>query len=424
MRFYALLFLLLANLAAKELPPELDRIVDPAAKAPPEYGAAALLDVAARLPAKEKLPYLVRAFELAASGSPQVGVERQAEAVLALVPLDPALARELFGRIHPKSPGPLSCTADSVPPESYGLAIRLVSERTFTPEERLKGDHVRLLVEYLATVTAPQQIQPSVVGLTAEELAEVAYAVAGALGRLQTDDRTFTLTLKKLSNEVQALHASLSGSARVELAAAWRKYLVNHLKGKRCSSASPEEIEVIQTYNSSLVTEDSRTQPIAKEETDGERMDKAEDPNAKDVQKWSERFRSLMFANGGGLPRSTDQKQTVVWQREFDAMVAEVEGTRRNDGESESSFLLRKANGYRVLAFAAAEDRKAALIQDFAAFLAGSPVRTEDPALWTKVVASSYSIDAVRFREAFERSGDPLLLLQSALLSLPPRPAI
>jgi hypothetical protein len=235
MRFTALL-LVPALFAAEpqKLPGPLQSIADIATTAPPEFAADALLRMveSGKLADKNARRALVeQAFGLAASAKFSVRMEGlpgtitdtasgslsqayalkldvlslQSRAVEDMLPLDPSKARELFGQIVKPTLAPLTCDDALVyEPAEFYLALNVVVNGAFTPQEKAKEEHVNLLLESLAQVTSPSQLAPLAgaiesAGVTPAQRQILWTRFNGLLENMQPDDRSFPASLPALS---------------------------------------------------------------------------------------------------------------------------------------------------------------------------------------------------------------------------------
>jgi hypothetical protein len=243
MRFtVAVALLATAGLAA---PPPPDPLVGQAHAAPSEFAADALLRIAERtkLSPEGRIELLEEAFRLAQSAhfpipyrsfraeSDSLAATRnqayrlhldtlslQARVVRALLPIDPAKAREYFEQIRVPQLQELTC-ADALIPDvsSFYDVLGQVAPATFSPKERAKEEDVNFVLSYIARITSPVQLAPAArLVKTQKEVVRVQFN--GILESINAPGRAFEATLadlqEALTDEMRPAFAEYDKRAR------------------------------------------------------------------------------------------------------------------------------------------------------------------------------------------------------------------
>lgn len=167
----------------------------------------------------------------------RLGLDRltlQTQAVLAMVKVEPALARKMWEQMTPPAVGTLSCQDELIPEvDRYYQAAVSIADRAFTPEERKKGAHLAMLAGLAGRMRSPVEVAPIVMMtrgavLAAEDKEALATRTLAALEALRGDDRSFTASAFKASGAIDSWN-------HPRAAAVFRDYVVRHLKQARCS---------------------------------------------------------------------------------------------------------------------------------------------------------------------------------------------
>src|SRR5260370_39193430 len=260
-----LILLTAAALQAETAPlsPDLKKMVDLAQAVPPEFAAQALLRVAdsQRAGAREtQIALIEQAFRLASAARWPVklrgmagalvdtrtgsmdrayGLELdalslQSAAVSAMVGRNPAKAREMLSQIAlPEFPA-LSCDDSLVPdPTVFYRALAQVANSSFSPEEQRKGEHISLMLSYLAKATSPMQLPGLAIAVkevtaTGPEREILVTKFNGTLENMAGDERSFwasTPTLRRL--------------IAIEMEASFAKYAAKHPPQNACDGGIP-----------------------------------------------------------------------------------------------------------------------------------------------------------------------------------------
>ena len=215
-----------------KLPEPLHSLADLAAAAPPEFAADALLRIvesgrvadrnarralveqAFQAAAAAKFPVRMQAIRVAVTDSEAGSLKQayalgldilslQSRAVRDMLPLDRALARDLFAQIATPALGPLTCDDALVyEPDEYYQALSAVVNGAFTAKEKAKDEQLHLLIDVLGQATSPLDLAPlaSVVesaGVTAAQRQLLWARFNGLVAAMQPDGRSFEATPEK-----------------------------------------------------------------------------------------------------------------------------------------------------------------------------------------------------------------------------------
>lgn len=426
----------------------MQQVLGLAANAPPEYATDAVLTAASRDPLRKEI--YADLFELASRAALPVGrkpysilqstgatfrldrLSLQSRIVRALSGVDPKLARELFLRMTLPAPARPGCSAEYIEDASpYAGALEAVVAATFTAAERARAKHVELYREYLDRVNTPSALPRFKIAAARDQQEAIAYSFAGALDRLNVTDRVFTATINTVNAAVLEGHHLNSGSAAaLELAAAWKRYLVRHLTGARCETSvnAPDHRSLLQaivdTFNGRLSSkDDARAAPIDLASLKADHVENANKPaGGAETERWLADWRSLMFDAGGrALPEAG--KDNPVWLDSFNAFVSRIAEAAKLPEEEDSTFFLRKGNAFTLALLAAPSAARPGLTDEFTTFLQNASVRSTDPATWLSIATSPLDrLDGNARRQlvvAYEKSGDPVLSVYALLHANP-----
>jgi hypothetical protein len=228
-----------------------DVLLEQARAAPPEFAADALLRLAEsgkRTPEK-RIALMEEAFRLAQSAHFQMpyrsfrngtdsreatqsqayrmrldALSLETRAVAALVPLDPAKARQYFEEIRVPQLPALTCSDNLIPEAgSFYQVLGTIVQNTFSRADREKEEHLNFLLGYVARITSPVQLAPVArlirsVTLTPAQQDAVLGAFNGILANMESPTRAFEATLPELqaalSDEMQPAFAKYASRAR------------------------------------------------------------------------------------------------------------------------------------------------------------------------------------------------------------------
>ena len=431
MRWFLILLTTVTALQAETAPlsPDLKKIVELAQAAPPEFAAQALLRVAdsQRAGAREtQIALIEQAFRLASAARSPVklrgmagalvdtrtgsmdrayGLELdalslQSAAVSAMVGRNPAKAREMLSQIAlPEFPA-LSCDDSLVPdPTVFYRALAQVANSSFSPEEQRKGEHISLVMSYLAKASSPMQLP----GLA---IAVKEVSAAGAEREILITK--FNGTLENLTGDERSFWASAPTLRRLiapEMEASFAKYAAKHPQQKACDGGIP----VAELLGGSETPKVSGGPNVIRYwESDA-------------AQRVLEGAKVLRQRDNGAM-RSEAERATPEWQTLLADFRKQLDGWGAGSEKSEADYYHQKSIVFQALVeLVPAGAQRDKTLQEFIDFVSNSNLQQTSPAEWfaevktmLERVRTTNGGEPAKVLEAFERSGNPVLGLYSA----------
>jgi hypothetical protein len=404
-----------------KLPEPYQAIVELSHAAPPEFAADALLRLAesGRIADREARRSLVeQAFRLAPSAKFQVrmravpgtvadtrsgslsqaydlkldALSLESRAVEDMLRIDPSKARAMFQDIPPPVLAPLTCDDALVYDLSdYYRALGAVVNGAFTEKERGKDEHLNFLLDYIGQVSSAAQVAPmaQAVGsasLSKEQREAVWIRFNGMLQNLRADDRSFSALQFD-----PALGAGAEGEALLRsLASRTHGCKDDSVPARGSADAKTPKLERYwQSEESRRILEDGK---------------------------------KLRFGPQGTLLTDAD-RTAPEWQRQVADYQSALAAWSASAEKSEADYFNEKCLAYIALVELTPRgperERTLALFLDF---LGASGLQQQSPVEWYFQAKSM--LDRERSSnngapasvvEAFERSGNPLLVLETAL---------
>ncbi|HWP43257.1 MAG TPA: hypothetical protein VNO14_08495, partial [Blastocatellia bacterium] len=257
---------------AKERPAEILHLIGTAHSTPPEFAADMLITIADSTKVTEaawKKELLLEAFRVAANcqyrmAQKSVGpypvdtragylgqafrlkldtLSLRCRVIQTMLPLDKAMARQLFSEVEKLKFPILSCGDGLVYEVSdfYKTAEKVVMAG-FSAEEKRRGEHIRFLELLISDISSPVQIAPAANLIRSLELSRtqresLVAAFAARLAKVSGDDRSFSSSMHSVGDEIgRLLHTcNKQGIATSDLLTALRAYYVRHFGSSRCS---------------------------------------------------------------------------------------------------------------------------------------------------------------------------------------------
>ncbi len=420
-----LLFLaaVLASAETPKLPEPFQSLVDLSHAAPPEFGADALL----RLVESGKIQDLdnrrdlvEQAFGLAVSATyplrkrhlPGTTLDSRAgslsqayemkldalslesRAVSDMVPIDPAEARKLIQEIPPPVFEPLSCDdALFYDVSDFYLALTAVVNSSFSAQEHAKEEHVNFLLGYAGQVTSPAQLVPMAqtirgAGVTAEQR-EVLWARLNALlPNLQSDDRSFSALLAEPPAGMDFILAAV-----------------------RQRSAGCKNDATGSLTNGAIQVNKSGSTPKVEAYW-----------QSAEAQRMMDDGKKLRFGDGGKVLTEAD-RSTPEWQQRLTDYLSALAAWSPSSEKSEADYYNEKCTVYIALVeLIPPGPQRDKMLEAFIDFIGNSPLEQQSPVEWynqanfmLERARGSRDGEAAKVLEAFERSGNPVLALETAL---------
>ncbi|MGC4056395.1 MAG: hypothetical protein QM757_46955 [Paludibaculum sp.] len=395
-----------AGLCGAGSPPE--DLVQRAAQAPPEIAAWLLLKQVTpdRVPSKERrMAVLEDVFDLAsrasmpyplARASSEVpfdsvagkrqeaslqnldGLGLQVRAVLAMMNLDPARAREMALSMPVPTPPKASCGDPLVArvDEYYGLALA-IARRGFTAKQREEGRPAQYLTHVIEMSSTPGQLLGAVrlvsqFEANEKDRAALVAALGSAMRTAGADPRAFA-AVPELEEEVDGL-----------------------------VKQSPEGAALAEAYKAFVGVQSAK--PCAADEAPAGLLSKSP---------------ARELARALSAPRDSTSSTEDDGKARFSAVLHRVESWQPEQGQDAMEFFQSKAALYRNLLDAAPDDALLnGTIGSFVGFLRDTPVKAENPAEWMaqfrRVLqpwAPAGQRSVAMAREEIRRSGDAVMNL-------------
>lgn len=477
------LFLLLPLLCAAAVPNEIAAVIDMARQAPGEFGADALIRVAAidKLDKAVRVQLLEEAFRRA--GEAQQPLRRQAailkiggtagflqhayqqnldalslrlRAVDAMLPLDRVKARSLFLEIPPLQVPKVTCDDFLIYNVNlfYDVLVR-VAQQSFSAREAAEGEPARMLERYITSIDSAAQVEPAARmlaggGLESKDFESLATALGGSLGKIDGDDRTFTATLSPASQQIFALleDARKRELSPVALLEGYRRYLVNNLSGPRC--ADDDLVESGQTYSMSTgarvdslgtAAADYFNQKLAKppiqalreEEVTPAKIEGAASGlrscQAAECKDLATQYRSLIF-DANGTPLSQAQRDSTEWRVQLQQFLNSLANWKEGSGTDKEGLEQFRDKcalfGSLVGVIPPGPDRERVLLA-WLDYLQGSRIEQDDRIGWflpVNTLIGRVAMDPLglgKLTEALRKSRNPVIALYVELEHVAPR---
>jgi hypothetical protein len=248
-----------------------------------------------------------------------------------LLTVDRAAARELFGRMpRPQLDAGTCEDALIADPSAYYESAARIAQSTFSAEEKKQSAHAQFLAGVLSGVSTTTELAAFVQALEAVELSPselqiLAGAIEAKLGALPPGYRSFGLKVEQLAGALDffAARAKSQGLATDTLGAAFRRYLVNQMKGPRCKEDSGRAAQFLAAMPVKyLATIEPLTLEEMKPANRGGEFKATmyfETDRTKEV---AQSLNRLIFAESGA-PFSSEQRRTAGWNALFDEFLRE-----------------------------------------------------------------------------------------------------
>ena len=415
-----------------KLPEAIQSVVDLAHAAPPEFGADALLRlvesgkvadrnarrdlieqafslaVSAKFPIRKRhLPGTTldsRAGSLSqAYGMKLDALSLQSRAVSDMMPIDPAEGRKLIQEIPPPVFEALSCDdALFYDVADFYRALTMVVNSGFSAQERAKEEHVNFLLGYIGQATSPAQLIPLAqtiqgAGVTAEQH-DVLWARFNAmLPNIDSDDRSFSALLSEPAPQGMDF-----------IVAAVRQ------RSAGCKSDSPAAGRQARGPN---------TAAAAGQSNDHGTTPKVEPYwQSADAKRMMDDGKKLRFGDGGRVLTDAD-RSTPEWQQRLTDYLSALAAWSPDSEKSEADYYNEKCTVYIALVeLIPPGPLRDKMLDAFIDFISNSPLQQESPVEWynqanfmLERVRGSRDGEPAKVLEAFERSGNPVLALETVL---------
>ena len=321
----------------------------------------------------------------------------ESRAVRDMLPLDPAIARKLFGDIARPGLAPLTCDDALVYDLSdFYQALGAVVNGAFSQKERSKFEHLNFLSDYLGQAASPQEVPPLALlirsaAVTAQQREGLWANLGGLLETMQTDNRSFSASLPSLTFP--------------ELQSSLEKYQQrNHACETDTVSAPspPSKIGAQAAKKPSTPKLDSYWQSPA-------------------AQQLLEAGKKLRYSPTGAMLTETE-RSTPEWQQQVADYLNQLAGWTPDQESSEADYYHEKCLVLTALIeLVPSGSLNEKLVADYVGFIGNSSLFQQSPAEWFVEPRSlldrleTNKIVHAKILDAFQRSGNPVLSLEVAL---------
>ncbi len=311
-----------------------------------------------------------------------------------MVRIDPAEARKLIQEIPPPVFDALSCDdALFYDVSDFYLALTAVVNGSFTVQERAKEEHVNFLLGYIGQVTSPSQLVPLAhtiqgAGVTAAQREVLWSSFNSVLPNLQSDDRSFSALLAEPPAGMDFIVAAVR----------------QHSAGCKSDAVAPQGNNAIQG---------SKTDSTPKVEAYWQ---------SAEAQRMMADGKKLRFGDGGTVLTEAD-RSTPAWQQRLTDYLSALAAWSSSSEKSEADYYNEKCTVYIALVeLIPAGPQRDKMLEAFIDFMSNSPLQQDSPVEWYN--QANFMLERVRgtrdgepakVLEAFERSGNPVLALETAL---------
>jgi len=364
-------------------------------------------------------------------------ISLQARAVLAMLPLDPDRAMELFDFIDFYLQ-PASCVDPLIPAaDEYYNALAQISRYMARGDAHARADAFQLLVFYMWRARLPSEMPAIVRAIRALEpdRLETVYldgVLRSILAHSERDARGFSSVgldlvgkMSDLADDEQAL-----GLTPAILMQAVRQYLIEQLTGPRCAD-SVTEGPIVGAFNAALrargiIAHD--LQPIAVKDIRPSRIG----PPARIESYWRVPEARQLHDLPGKLhgpdrqPLPEAMRRAAAWKADADAFLADVERWTGARELTEADNLYQRGVLFAsIFDLSPHADLRARALRGLIDALRHSMVGRERPALWflpaARLLESERGEPRRQLIDAFERSGQATLVLYAhASRTVPP----
>jgi hypothetical protein len=411
-----------------KLPEPYQSIVELSSAAPPEFAADALLRVvesgkianrdarrnllqqAFRLAAMAKFPvrmrgvpgslvdtrsgYLSRAYDLKLDS-----LSLQSRAVRGMLPIDAMKARELFQEISWPALARLTCDDPLVYDVSdFYQTLGAIVEGAFTVEERKKEEQLNFLLDYMGKVSAPSQLAPMARAIksasgSAQQRDILWNKFNGLLESMHPDDRSFASAMDDIKGEV----APGPG-------ASFEKFT-------QSSAGCPDDVRPGVTLDLSQGPVHTGKTPKVEHYWE-----------SAEARRLLEGAQKLRYTSDGKL-LADSVRSTREWQQQLADYLSQLADWTASQEKSDADYYHEKCVVFEALVelIPPGPQRDKTLLA-YLEFIGNSNLQRESPLDWfmhahsmLERVRNTNSGEPSKLLDAFESSGNPVLVLYAAL---------
>ena len=461
------LFFFPANLSGAARSADVEAAIDLAHSAPAEVAADALIRIAGLdgIAKKRRIELLDQAFALASAApqpykrrsgldhaeGPSVFLTRvyeqgldtqslQLRAIEALLPLDAASARERFREMAPMNLPQLGCDDFLVyDPARFYEVLGQIAAQAFSTKDSRDGEQASFLGRYLSTISSAVQVAPAArllrnAPVTDSQFQTLVTGLAGALGRISGDDRSFSSGAREAGPEIRGLITVIERRqmSPAVLLQAYRLFLANNLSAARCADTPSSESaeDPASFFNSRLAL--PALQPLgenelapAKREGQAKGVDWCESP---ECQAMRNQYRSLVLREEGGIYQPAEREQSG-WQAKVRDFVNALFSWTQSSGTSAVEHFREQIGFYnQLLALVPNGSLREFIFRSYLDFLIQNRPAPENRMEWLFAVSQlvgRVSLDAGglgQIAEDLRRANDPVISLYMLLAAVAPQP--
>lgn len=356
----------------------------------------------------------------------------QSRAISAVVPLDPALAREMLQSVIPPKTEPLDCK-DSLVPDftAYYAMVVAIAESCFTAEEIKAQGHIQFLTDQIEAVKSVPQasaVLKAVAGarLSDEEFSRVVLSLAKAFGQASEDPRSFAFAVQR-DGLISAAEKFLSmlktrGIPADSLSTKVRDLLTQNLAGEVCADAGwlkqpqgalPPGIDSINVhFKSPITSDDLRRLRFGDKSVDVEYWTTAKGKSLLQAAK------ALRFA-ADGHRLSMEERKTEQWHQQLLDFLDQLDSWDSATESSEDDYFQQRCNMYRVLVDLCPDDsQRDAVLRAYGVYLKESNRRYKGRIDWISPVKDYLKIVQTKQHKMLQASLDPWLSSSDNMLRI------
>jgi Uri superfamily endonuclease len=356
----------------------------------------------------------------------------QSRAISAVIPLDPARAKEMFQSVVPPKIQPLDCE-DSLVTDftAYYVMVVAIAERCFTADEKKAQWHIQFLndqIEAVNSISQASAVLKAVAGarLSDDEFSRVVLSLAKAFGQTSEDPRSFAFAVQR-DGLISAAEKFLSmlnkrGIPTDTLSTKVRDLLAQNLAGEVCADAGwlkqqqvtlPPEIDSINVHFKSPITgEELRQLRYGGKSVDVEYWTTAKGKSLLRAAK------ELRFA-ADGQRLSMEERKTEQWQQKLLAFLEQLNSWDSASESSEDDYFQQKCNMYRVLVDLCPDDfQRDAVLRAYGMYLKDSNRRYKGRIEWISPVKDYLNVVQTKQQKMIQTSLDPWLSSSDNMLRI------
>jgi hypothetical protein len=320
----------------------------------------------------------------------------------------------------------------------YEVLGKLAAE-SFSAKEARDGEPGKFLARYVGVITSPAEITPAArllakAGVSDSDFQMLATAFAGALIRIEGDDRSFTYAAREADAAIEELAKTVERRTQLSptvLLGAYRTFLVNHLTGARCEPLeSNGDSDPAGFFNDRLrvpalppIGEAERTPSKVEGKATG--LTWCDSPECRAMR---DQFHSLVFTPDGE-PFRQEQRDKNEWQARVRDLLVALSLWDQSANASPADYFREKIGFYSdLLAIVPNGETREYVLRSMLAFLIQSRPRPEDRIEWYLPIVQMVGRVALdplglgRLASDLRGANDPAIALEMAVEQIAPIP--